>query len=174
MRTLALSTEPRALDVRCTNTELWVSLEDGREVTVPLAWYPRLQDATPEQRSHWRLIGRGTGISWEDLDEDLSVHGLLEGGPTQEAKYHARVAHFEALAEHAAVRQVSSTEDRLNVTLTDGRTISVPLAYFAGLFDAPHSVRQNYQLLDVGHTICWPDAGESVTLDSLLEAGTGD
>jgi hypothetical protein len=54
-----------------------VQLADGREISVPLEWFPRLRDATVEQRSHWRLIGRGVGIHWEDLDEDLAVAGLL-------------------------------------------------------------------------------------------------
>jgi hypothetical protein len=52
-------------------------LEDGRSLTVPLEWFPRLRDASPEQRGHWRLIGPGEGIHWPDLDEDISVAGLL-------------------------------------------------------------------------------------------------
>jgi Protein of unknown function (DUF2442) len=58
-------------------TELGVRLEDGREVRVPLAWFPRLEAATPEQRDNFRLIGRGIGIHWPDLDEDVSVENLL-------------------------------------------------------------------------------------------------
>jgi hypothetical protein len=54
-----------------------VHLEDGRSLTVPLEWFPRLREATPEQLSRWRLIGPGTGIHWPDLDEDISVAGLL-------------------------------------------------------------------------------------------------
>jgi hypothetical protein len=60
---------------------LHVTLADGREMAAPLAWFPRLCDATPEQRRHWRLIGRGVGIHWPDVDEDVSVRGLL-GLPT--------------------------------------------------------------------------------------------
>lgn len=55
-----------------------VRLADGREISVPLEWYPRLRDASPEQRSRWRLIGRGVGIHWDEIDEDLSVAGLLK------------------------------------------------------------------------------------------------
>jgi len=55
-----------------------VHLEDGRSLSVPLEWFPRLRDATPEQRSHWRFIGPGTGIHWPDIDEDISVAGLLD------------------------------------------------------------------------------------------------
>ena len=54
-----------------------VHLEDGRSLTVPIEWFPRLRDATPEQRRQWRLIGPGTGIHWPDIDEDISIAGLL-------------------------------------------------------------------------------------------------
>jgi hypothetical protein len=63
--------------VRFQGDLLYVSLEDGREIGVPLAWFPRLAAATPEQRAHWQLIGRGIGLHWPELDEDLSVAGLL-------------------------------------------------------------------------------------------------
>jgi len=66
-----------AVSVRCDGEMLQVQLSDGREVSVPLEWFPRLRDATPTQRANWRLIGRGVGIHWEDIDEDLSVEGLL-------------------------------------------------------------------------------------------------
>ncbi len=60
---------------------LHVRLLDGRELSVPLEWFPKLRDGTAAQRKRWRLIGRGIGIHWEDLDEDLSVAGLLQGAP---------------------------------------------------------------------------------------------
>lgn len=69
--------EPLAVEARCTNDALHVRLADGREVSVPLEWFPRLRDATPEQRGHWRLIGGGVGLHWEDVDEDISVESLL-------------------------------------------------------------------------------------------------
>ncbi len=59
------------------NEMLHVRLADGREISVPLEWFPKLRDANPEQRAGWRLIGKGIGIRWEDIDEDLSVAGLL-------------------------------------------------------------------------------------------------
>jgi len=74
----------RARDVRFTADTLSVSLADGREITVPLEWYPRLSRATPEQRQRWRLIGEGSGIHWPDVDEDISTIGLLEGWPSVE------------------------------------------------------------------------------------------
>lgn len=66
-----------ALAVDCDADFLRVTLADGRKIAVPLVWFPRLLDATPAQRGNWRLIGRGQGIHWPDLDEDLSVAGLL-------------------------------------------------------------------------------------------------
>jgi hypothetical protein len=70
---------PRASRVSCTDVELVVAFDDGRILSVPLVWFPRLLDATAEQRANWRLTGQGEGIHWEDLDEDLSVAGLLRG-----------------------------------------------------------------------------------------------
>lgn len=72
---------PRAKDVRASEHELTVDLVDGRRVSVPLAWYPRLADATPAQRANWELLGDGEGIHWPDVDEDLSVEGILKGIP---------------------------------------------------------------------------------------------
>ena len=58
---------------------MYIRLLDGREISIPLAWFPKLRDATPEQRNKWRLIGRGIGIHWEDIDEDISIGSLLQG-----------------------------------------------------------------------------------------------
>jgi len=69
--------EPLAVEAHCTDDALVVRLADGREVSVPLEWFPRLRDATPEQRDRWRLVGGGVGIHWEDVDEDISVESLL-------------------------------------------------------------------------------------------------
>lgn len=66
-----------AESVRFAEDALIVRLSDGREVSVPLEWFPRLRDATPEQRENWRLIARGIGIHWEDVDEDIAVTTLL-------------------------------------------------------------------------------------------------
>ena len=77
---------PRAQDVLLTEDELTVSLVDGRRVSVPLAWFPRLLHASPEQRSNWQLLGDGEGIHWPDVDEDLSVAGILRGSPAPAAK----------------------------------------------------------------------------------------
>lgn len=71
----------RATDVRFEDEQLIVDLRDGRTIGTPLLWYPSLRDATPEQRGNWRLNGSGIGIHWPDLDEDLSVEGMLDGRP---------------------------------------------------------------------------------------------
>jgi len=68
-------------DVRFTEDNLSVDLMDGRTITVPIAWYPRLLHATPEQRKKWEICGGGYGIHWPDIDEDLSTEGLLRGAP---------------------------------------------------------------------------------------------
>lgn len=74
-----------AEDVKVTEDTLSVDLSDGRTISVPLEWFPRLVHATPEERNNWRLIGRGHGIHWEDIDEDISVEGLLAGKPSGES-----------------------------------------------------------------------------------------
>ena len=70
---------PVAEDVKVTEDTLSVDLSDGRTISVPLAWFPRLVHGTRKERDHWRLIGKGHGIHWEDLDEDVSVENLLRG-----------------------------------------------------------------------------------------------
>jgi hypothetical protein len=79
MSTSAASPIPLAFDVSCTTDELVVRISDGRVLSVPLAWFPRLLDASPSQREHWELLGNGEGIHWPDVDEDVSVEGLLRG-----------------------------------------------------------------------------------------------
>lgn len=76
----------RGMAVSVTSDTLTVDLEDGRTISVPLVWYPRLFHGTPEERSVWRLIGRGEGIHWEQLDEDILVQGLLEGRKSGESQ----------------------------------------------------------------------------------------
>ena len=75
----SLVLEAIAQEVRISDDSLSVDLTDGRTIAVPLAWYPRLFHGTPEERRNWRLIGRGEGIHWPDLDEDISAENLLLG-----------------------------------------------------------------------------------------------
>lgn len=76
--------EALAVAVEVTDNALIVHLDDARTITTPLAWYPRLVFARPEERNNCEILGRGTGIHWPDLDEDLSVAGMLAGRPSQE------------------------------------------------------------------------------------------
>jgi hypothetical protein len=77
---------PFAENVTVSEDTLCVDLSDGRTISVPIAWYPRLSHASSAERKRWRLIGRGAGIHWEDLDEDISVEGLLAGRPSGESQ----------------------------------------------------------------------------------------
>jgi len=77
---------PFAQDVRVSNDTLTVDLSDGRSISVPLPWFPRLVHGTEPERARWRLIGQGEGIHWEDLDEDISVAGLLAGKASGESQ----------------------------------------------------------------------------------------
>ena len=81
MRTSAPKPGERVTGVRFDDDTMSVDLADGRTITVPLAWYPRLLDATPAQRDDWEPCGAGFGIHWPEIDEDLSTQGLLEGAP---------------------------------------------------------------------------------------------
>lgn len=76
----------RAQEVIVTEDTLTVELADGRSISVPLAWYPRLAHGTPEERSDWRLIGEGTGVHWPALDEDISLENLLMGRASGESQ----------------------------------------------------------------------------------------
>ena len=80
----------RVKDVHFTEDTISVDLIDGRTIVVPLAWYPILLEATPEQRSNWKVSGAGYGIHWPDIDEDLSTEGLLRGAPAAPEPVHAR------------------------------------------------------------------------------------
>jgi Protein of unknown function (DUF2442) len=77
---------PNAESVTITDDVLTVELSDGRTLSVPLAWFPRLLHATPEERDHWRFIGKGQGMHWEDIDEDISIANLLAGKPSGESQ----------------------------------------------------------------------------------------
>ncbi len=81
MGSSVVEAKPRAQKVDVTEDDLTVTLADGRRVSVPLAWFPRLLHASPAQRSNWQLLGDGEGIHWPDVDEDLSVAGILRGVP---------------------------------------------------------------------------------------------
>ena len=84
MNSSSLKSTPRAVSAACSDDELRVSLSDGRWLSVPLAWFPRLAHASASARSNYELLGEGQGIHWPDIDEDISVAGLLAGQPSAE------------------------------------------------------------------------------------------
>ena len=77
MNTLAVSLDTHAVDVLVDDSALHFILADGREISAPLEWFPRLRDATEAQRNKWRLIGKGVGVHWPDIDEDIAVSTLM-------------------------------------------------------------------------------------------------
>ena len=81
-----LVVETKALNLSITEDNLVVDLNDGRSISVPLAWFPRLQHGTPDERTNWRWIGDREGIHWPDLDEDISVENLVLGQPSGESQ----------------------------------------------------------------------------------------
>ena len=85
MGSLAPAADLRVKAVSLDSDRLSVELRDGRAISVPLVWYPRLANATPEQRANWELAGGGYGIHWPEIDEDLSTEGLLRGAPAPRA-----------------------------------------------------------------------------------------
>jgi hypothetical protein len=87
MPTLAVELSlPNIENLIITEETLTVELSDGRTLSVPLAWFPRLLHAGPTERANWRLVGKGHGVHWEDLDEDISLEGLLIGRPSGESQ----------------------------------------------------------------------------------------
>ena len=86
MTTLILETEPLANQVTLTDKWLIVDLVDGRSLSIPLAWYPRLMHASPTERQNWQLLGDGYAIEWTDLDEHIGIEGLLAGRGSSESQ----------------------------------------------------------------------------------------
>ncbi len=91
---IAASTEPRIRDLKVTSDTIIAYLVDGRVISVPLAWSWRLSEATPAQRAHFELIGDGQGVHWPDIDEDISVEGMLHGVPAHRPQ---SLTHFRSV-----------------------------------------------------------------------------
>ena len=109
MSTSAVEIEvPFVENVSVSDDTLRVDLSDGRSISVPLAWYPRLSHASSAERKRWRPIGRGVGIHWEDIDEDISVEGLLAGKPSGESQASFR----KWLAQRSSRLKTRSTRTR--------------------------------------------------------------
>jgi hypothetical protein len=86
MGILALTADERVAEVSFSEDSLCVALRDGRKISVPLTWFPKLLQATPQQRTNWQVAGGGYGIHWPELDEDLCTEGLLRGAPAPRTK----------------------------------------------------------------------------------------
>ena len=86
MDSLVVKADERVKDVHLSDTAISVDLMDGRTITVPYIWYPRLLNATAEQRKKWEICGGGYGLHWEEIDEDLSTAGMLRGAPAPGAR----------------------------------------------------------------------------------------
>ncbi len=93
-----MNVDERVVDVQFSDDAISVSLRDGRVISVPLVWYPRLLDATAAQRNNWKIAGGGYGIHWPDIDEDLSTEGLLRGAPAPRVSVFFEV-NYSALLE---------------------------------------------------------------------------
>ncbi len=87
MSIFAIKTDERVQNVHFSEDTISVDLMDGRTITVPLVWYPRLLTTTPKQREKWSVCGGGYGIHWSEIDEDLSTEGLLRGAPAPRKQF---------------------------------------------------------------------------------------
>jgi hypothetical protein len=106
MTTLTLETEPLAAQVRVTDEKLVVDLVDGRSLIVPLHWYPRLLQASQEEKQNWQLLGDGYAIEWVDLDEHIGIEGLLAGRQSGES--------HQSFERWLVTRSTSSQLERAN------------------------------------------------------------
>jgi DNA-binding CsgD family transcriptional regulator len=128
MNFLTTAADERVLDVAFSDDALSVSLRDGRVISVPLVWYPRLLNATPAQRKNWKIAGGGYGIHWPDVDEDLSTEGLLRGAPASKMSIrtigHNLTGRERELA-HYIVEGLTNKEiaAQLNISLESVRTL---------------------------------------------------
>lgn len=113
MGVLALAADERVADVEISEDELSVRLRDGRKISVPLVWYPRLLHATEEQRNRWEIAGAGYGIHWEEIDEDLSTEGLLRGAPAP------RSQGIGGTAKEGIVAEASRSRESARLNLAD-------------------------------------------------------
>ena len=111
----AASTEPRIHHVQVTEDEIIAHLTDGRVISVPLAWSWRLADATPQQRAHFRLIGSGQGIHWPDVDEDISVEGMLHGVPARRPRSTAGERGGTGRGQELPNKRIQPTRDKRRV-----------------------------------------------------------
>jgi hypothetical protein len=146
---------PNAESVTVTEDTLSVDLTDGRTVSVPLSWFPRLIHATLAERSNWRLIGKGHGVHWQDIDEDISVEGLLAGRPSGESQ-----ASFQKWLDQRSSRPTNRPEYRQGliksrVALDDTQKILRTVDHGKYL----DALENHWKVFEDGHpraqSICW-------------------
>jgi hypothetical protein len=113
-----VSNEPRIQDVRVTSDEIIAHLADGRVISVPLAWSWRLSDAGSAQRANWRLIGDGQGVHWPDIDDNLSVEGMLHGVPANRPKF-KEAKHRETRHPVAAIKPSQRAPNNVHTRKTN-------------------------------------------------------
>ena len=136
-----------------------VWLHDGRTLTVPIHWFPRLCDGTPNERNNWEPIESGTSIHWPDLGVELTVAGLLADGPP------------DGGADYACVDNLEVSDSDICVWLQDGRTLTVPIHWFPRLCDGTPNERNNWEPSGSRSLIRWPDLDEDISVDGLLSGG---
>ena len=150
----------RAADVGLADGTLRVWLRDGRTVTVPVAWFPRLRDAAHDERNNWKTVDDGTAIRWSGLDETISVRTLLADAPP-----------FGPEGTYPGARNVEITDGTIRVWLHDGRTLTVPLRGFPRLCDGSPTERNNVEFSGDGSAVRWPDLDEDIHVDGILDGG---
>jgi hypothetical protein len=143
-----------------------VSLSDGRAISLPLTWFPRLRDATVRQRRQWSLVGPGVGIHWEALDEDISVESLLK--PEQMIWCRGRGPTPPIVETDHRVTGLGFHKDAMTVALDDGREVSMPLEWVPGLRDATERQRGDWRLIAGGVGIHWNELDEDILVEDLL------
>ncbi len=146
------------LDVEVAEETIRVWLRDGRTMTVPLAWYPRLCDGTPAERNNWESVGDGIAVHWPDLDEDIGIAEMLSVPGTGSL----------GVDEHPRALDVEVAEETIRVWLRDGRTMTVPLAWYPRLCDGTPVERNNWESVGDGIAVHWPDLDEDVSIGGLM------
>ncbi|TAN43023.1 MAG: DUF2442 domain-containing protein [Nitrospirae bacterium] len=170
MNTLVIESDvSRAEGVTVTDDTLSVDLNDGRTISVPLAWFPRLMYATAKERKKWKLIGSGHGIHWEDIDEDISVEGLLSGKPSGESR-----VSFKKWLDKRQVRHSQTREDLFNQAVLTAykeavRKCNHKFPVFKKMFSEHGGIETAKRLLhaplQAGFTVLW----ECKCLDLSIE-----
>ena len=153
---LPASYHRQAQRLEATDAVIRVWLVDGRTLTVPMHWFPRLCNGTPVERNNWELTEGDTLIRWPDLGVELTVESLLTNSPP------------DADADGARVEDMNVSGHTISVWLTDGRTLTVPLHWFPRLCNGTSEERNNWEAWDGRSRMYWPDLDEILTVEGML------